>query len=244
MTTENNAQPNANADANAAAATNAQANATGTTPAAAQGEQGKTTPNADASKANPNVDPNKAATPEAKPDEAKGDVKAEGDKSKEGEDKSKAAPEKYETFVLPDGVGIDPDIMGQFEQLALGLKLSQEDAQKVANLGATMAQKWANAQSEKNAATQAEWKAKLTTDAEIGGEQVKEKMAVARKVFDKFGTPELGKFLDESGLGNHPELARWAYRISKHFGEDTFVASGGGAPGQKDAAKILFPNQN
>jgi hypothetical protein len=59
-----------------------------------------------------------------------------------------------------------------------------------------------------------------------------------------FGTPELRTLLNESGLGNHPEVIRMMYRAGKAISEDRFVApSAGGPTGSKDFAKSLYPNQ-
>ena len=82
----------------------------------------------------------------------------------------------------------------------------------------------------------------MKTDAEIGGDKLPENLAVARKALETFGTPELKALLNESGLGNHPEVIRFFYRSGKAISEDRVIR--GGAAGQPtDPAKRMFPNQ-
>jgi hypothetical protein len=88
------------------------------------------------------------------------------------------------------------------------------------------------------------------TDQEFGGEKLSENLSVAKKALDAFGTPELRKLLDDSGLGNHPEVIRMMYRAGKAISEDRFV--GGSPGGQKgsgfrsmdDLANALYANHN
>jgi hypothetical protein len=60
---------------------------------------------------------------------------------------------------------------------------------------------------------------------------------------DAFATPELRTLLNESGLGNHPEIIRAFYRAGKAISEDGFVAGGHKATDKGDA-KRLYPNSN
>lgn len=55
------------------------------------------------------------------------------------------APEKYE-IKAADGMTLDAVTLGEFEGLARELNLSQEKAQKVTDLGAKMAERWATSQ--------------------------------------------------------------------------------------------------
>ena len=55
-------------------------------------------------------------------------AKSEKDKDK---DKKAGAPEKYEAFKVPDGVQVDEAALKEFEPMARGLNLSQEQAQQL-----------------------------------------------------------------------------------------------------------------
>jgi uncharacterized phage infection (PIP) family protein YhgE len=157
-----------------------------------------------------------------------------GDKAPEG------APEKYE-FVIPEGSTLDADGMEAFTEVAKELNLSQEAAQKMID---KMAPAMAARQAEVFEAAKIEWAEGSRADKEFGGDKLNENLAVAKKALDTFGTPELRTLLNESGLGNHPEVIRMMYRAGKAISEDRFVApSAGGPTGSKDFAKSLYPNQ-
>jgi hypothetical protein len=90
----------------------------------------------------------------------------------------------------------------------------------------------------------AQWVEGARSDKEFGGEKLTENLAVAKRALDTFGTPELRTLLNESGLGNHPEIIRAFFRAGKAISEDKFVTAGSGSPkGAKDAANALYPNQ-
>jgi hypothetical protein len=128
-------------------------------------------------------------------------------------------PEKYE-FKMPDGMQVDPAAAEQLSGIAKELKLTAEQAQKLADVGAAMTQR----QVEAHAKTVSEWADSVRSDKEIGGDALTENLVFARKTIDSFGSPELRSLLDSSGLGNHPEMVKLAVRVGKAISEDKFVA--------------------
>lgn len=84
-----------------------------------------------------------------------------------------------------------------------------------------------------------EWAKSAKVDTEIGGDKFAENLAVANSVFNEYGTPELGKLLDASGLGQHPEVLRWAYRVGKALGPDRIV-QGRHSEAPTDTASVLY----
>ncbi len=163
-----------------------------------------------------------------------------GDQPQGDQAKPQGAPEKYE-FKLPDGVQLDDKGTAAFSEVAKELNLSQEAAQKVLDkMGPVIAGRHAEALTQ----AKAQWVESAQTDKEFGGDKLTENLAVAKKALDTFGTPELRTLLNESGLGNHPELIRLMFRAGKAISEDKFVPAGSGSPrGAKDAANALYPNQ-
>lgn len=156
----------------------------------------------------------------------------------------KVVPEKYE-FKSPEGVEMDKESMGEFEGVAKELKLSQEEAQKVTDIGAKLAQKWEAKQVETIQQAAAEWAATATADKEYGGDKLTESLTVAKKALDAFGTPELRSLLNDSRLGNHPEVIRFMVRAGKAISEDRMVTGGAGpATAGTNVAKSLYPNQS
>ena len=151
------------------------------------------------------------------------------------------APEKYE-FQAPEGMELDEAGLSAFSEFAKDANLSQDAAQALlSKMAPAMAQRQAQAIEQ----VRAEWTETSKADTEFGGAKLSENLAVAKKALDAFGTPELRTLLNESGLGNHPEIIRAFYRAGKAISEDSFVP-GGKAPkgdGSRDIAKTLYPNQ-
>lgn len=166
--------------------------------------------------------------------------KTEGDQDKSS-DKPTGAPEKYE-FKIPEGLAFEGEALESFSEFAKDLDMPQEAAQKMLDkLVPTLAKR----QTDAIAKVQNEWTETSKSDKEFGGEKLTENLAVAKKALDAFGTPELRKLLNETGLGNNPEIIRAFYRAGKSISEDKFVPSGTGNPkqGNRDPAKSLYPNQ-
>ncbi len=149
-----------------------------------------------------------------------------------------AVPEAYE-FAMPEGVQLDHAAADEFSVIAKELKLDQATAQKVADVGAKMAQRQIEAHVKQVEA----WAESVKTDKEIGGDALPENLAIARKALDAFGTPELKDLLNASGLGNHPAVIKAFYKAGKAISEDRFVA---GSPkgADVDPAKKMFPSMN
>jgi len=150
-------------------------------------------------------------------------------------------PEKYE-FKAPEGVTFDQAQIDAFTPVAKELGLTNEQAQKLVDLQTTHAANAATAQAAQWKSVTDAWAAETKADKDIGGVKFNENVGIASKAIDKFGTPELRKALDDSGMGNHPAVVRFFVNVGRQISEDTMAsgnAGGGGAP--KTAAEILFP---
>ncbi len=125
--------------------------------------------------------------------------------------------------------------------MAKELKLTQEQAQRIADLGVKQSERWAQAQQEVLQQAETQWLEQVQTDKEIGGDKLQENVAVALKAIDTFGSPELKAFLKESRLGNHPEMIRFAYRAGKAIADDSVVPGGRSTNGER---KPFYPHSN
>ena len=165
---------------------------------------------------------------------------AEGDaaETKDEGEKPEGAPEKYE-WAAPEGVTLDESIMGSLSEVAKELNLSQDAAQKLVD---KMAPAMAQRQVEQFEALRTEWRQASSSDQEFGGAKLTENMAVAKKALDAFGTPEFRQLLEQTGMGNHPEVIRTFYRAGKAISEDGLVS--GSAPKAPRDARSLFPASN
>ncbi len=157
---------------------------------------------------------------------------------------SNAAPVQYEDFQMPEGVSPDAQDVTELKSLAKEYGLTQEQAQKVADLGTQMLQKWTNQQNETLQRTQSQWVEEAQGDPEFGGAHLPENLGIAKKALDTFGTPKLMQLLEQSGLGNHPEMIRTFYRAGKAISEDHFVSGAAHPNAARDAAEQLYPNQS
>jgi len=173
-------------------------------------------------------------------DDTQAEVDTQGAVTKEVSEESKpdGAPEQYE-FELGD-LTVDTDSLEAFKEVAKELDLSQDKAQAML---LKMAPAMQQRQAELIANAQKHWAESSKSDKEFGGEKLDENLSIAKKALDSFGTPELTALLNESGLGNHPEVIRVFYRAGKAISEDGFVRGQGGVGASVDPAKRLFPNQ-
>ncbi|EJD6081627.1 peptidase [Providencia rettgeri] len=155
----------------------------------------------------------------------------------EGDDKKPviAAPEKYE-FTAGEGQELDKEAVAAFEPIAREIGLSNEQAQKIVDVyGSTIIPQIAKQQEAAWQKQVTEWAETVKADKELGSV---ESIGNAQKAMDQFGTPELKQYLNDSGLGNHPELFRIFSRIGKAMSEDGFVS--GSSENARSAADVLF----
>lgn len=157
-------------------------------------------------------------------------------------DEAPALPEKYE-FTMPEGVALDETAAAELDAIAREFKLDQVGAQKLADLGAKQAQKFAGAQADAIEQAAATWITEAQADKEFGGDKLDESLATARKALDAFGTPELRELLNGSKLGNHPEVIRFMVRAGRAISEDSMV-TGGASPTSTPTAQRLYAASN
>lgn len=149
-------------------------------------------------------------------------------------------PESYE-FTAPEGVEVFDGAKEVYAEVAKELGLTQEQAQAAYE---KLSSKGHASQVARVEAMRNEWAQASTKDAEFGGEKLQENLVVAQKALTSFGSPALRQLLNESGLGNHPEIIRAFYKVGKATSEDAFVS--GVAQGRKasDDARGMYPASN
>jgi hypothetical protein len=150
------------------------------------------------------------------------------------------SPDGYEapTEGLPEGAVLDADLMKQFFAEAHEMGLNKQQTARLirfqANVSADM-QKVAN---DRSAGQRTEWGETLKTEF---GEALEESVALARKAVAEFGGDQLKSFMDDSGLGDHPELVKAFAKIGKAIASDEIMGEGSGrsfrmTPVEADAA--------
>ncbi|OBU04833.1 peptidase [Morganella psychrotolerans] len=146
-----------------------------------------------------------------------------------------AVPEKYE-FKTGEGQELDAEAVKAFEPIAKELNLSNDQAQKLVDVyGSKIMPKLVEQQAAQWQQQIEQWAEQVKADKALGSD---ESIGSAQKAMDKFGTPELKTYLNDTGLGNHPELVRIFANIGKAMSEDGLVTGNSG--GGQSAAAVLF----
>jgi len=210
--------------------------------AAAQQDAGKI--QADQSKQADEAAPALSGALEKKPEVKEGEQKPDDKKPEEKKPEEKVIPEKYD-LKAPDGITLDPVLTEEFSGVAKELGLTNEQAQKLTDIGLKV-------QSNANAAMMKQWGevrkawvAEAKADPEIGGAKHAESLEYAFRAINKFGDQGLKQILD-SGYGDNPSLIKFMSRVGRAIGEDQSVGNkgGGGAQGGLSAADVLYGNSN
>tara|TARA_R110000803_G_scaffold98863_8_gene166941 strand:- start:3811 stop:4497 length:687 start_codon:yes stop_codon:yes gene_type:complete len=167
----------------------------------------------------------------------------EGNSDGEGDDQSDV-PEEY-TFELPEGMELDQELADKFSPIAKDAKLTNEQVNKIAPVIAEHLQEMATKQQNAWNDTVKGWGESLKSDADFGGANYNDNVEIAKTAISQFGGEELTKALQETGMGNHPALVKFALNVGKAISEDGFVEGGEqGNAGDKNSAQKLYNNSN
>lgn len=165
------------------------------------------------------------------------------DSDAKGKASQPKAPERYE-IKLPEGSAIGDKEIEKISELARKLDLTNDQAVELASLHNAFALESSKALDSEAEATVKEWHDAVLADPELGGKNFDTTRKHAQAAMSKIGTRALQEVLDDTGLGNHPELVRVFAKIGKAMEEDAFVAAQKSAtPAAKTRAETLFPNQ-
>jgi hypothetical protein len=186
-------------------------------------------------------------TDEPKTTEPKAEPKAGEAKP---EDTAPKAPEHYEKFVtpkaMPEGFELDDAVTESLHTVSRELDLTQEQAQKVVTSVWPVLLRRAE---EQQAELHDKWAAEAKADKEYGGKNFDDNIAKAIRAQEVLGSDGLREFLDETGLGDHPEMVRFFVKVGQLVSEDSFV---GGVKGGKSVdlndeaavANVLYPKSH
>lgn len=146
---------------------------------------------------------------------------------------AEGTPAEGYAFEAPEGVTLDKGQVDAFTAIAKELKLPKAAAQRIADLAIQREQ----ARADEFQAQVQKWADEVTGDKELGGS---ENLAAAAAAVERFGTPEFKALLNSSGLGNHPEMVRFALKVGRAISEDKILGSGSGNKPKKSAAELLY----
>ena len=152
----------------------------------------------------------------------------EGKTATEGDGKTAVvgAPETYEAFNFGDGASFSDVSVGKITEVAKGLNLNQEQAQKLASAAGDFQRQFAS-EIKANVAEQInQWGEQAKSDKEIGGDNFEVSVATANKAARTFGSPAFMQLLKDSGMERHPEVIRTFLKIGQSISPDTLINDG------------------
>lgn len=160
-------------------------------------------------------------------------------------------PEAY-ALTPPEGLTLDAEAVAAATPVFRELGLSNAAANKLMPAAAQFAQRVQDqANRQLLSHVQAERKAWLDAaraDPEIGGAKWGETIATAASALDRLGFGKGSAFrnlLDQSGLGNHPDMIRAFVKVGRAVAEDNDFVLGGGIPrNRRDTAETLYPHDH
>lgn len=169
---------------------------------------------------------------------------AEGEKSPD-DAKEPATAEKPAVAELKPPEGIDPGALAGFKGVAQKLGLDTPKAQALLDFWATTQTAAAKSAATAAEAQSAKWVAEIQADkAFLGndGKQFDANARIARAAVQAFGGDALRQVLNETGLGDHPAVARAFLSIGRAMAEDKIAgASSGGETAKKDPLRLRYP---
>lgn len=146
-------------------------------------------------------------------------------------------------LAMPKDSLLDAGAVERIASFAKERGLTQEQAQAILERESGAVAAYAEGQQQTLEKHKSAWVEDLKADKELGGAAFNETVEIAKRVVESFGTEALKKALNETGLGNHPEVVRVFARIGKQMGDDKFVRPTAGAGVKRSPEEIFYPEQ-
>lgn len=167
-----------------------------------------------------------------------------------GKDVNKAAPEALADIKGADGLEYAEGEIDELKALCTENKISPQAAQAILDWQAKFAKV---ADDKRTQAVQEEMAEFVRKEAEknlkivhqewgTDPAQVAENEAAVARAMRAFADEGFRKLMNESGLGNHPDVVRFVVKAGKAITDDRFIVGGNGGAAKKDLAHRMFPN--
>jgi hypothetical protein len=150
-------------------------------------------------------------------------------------------PEKYD-LKLPDGSHFDAKALERTAAFAREQGLNNEEAQALLEREHEVVSTYAQDQKAMMDQRVGEWLVDAKADKEIGGEAFNANAELAKRVVERYGTEAFKKALNDTGLGNHPELVRVFVRIARSMSEDQLVIPKAAGGMKKAPEDVFYPS--
>ena len=146
----------------------------------------------------------------------------------------------YSDLSVGEGYELDTEVFDQFKGVLSEIGAPKEVAQKFLDLQSALEAKREEAYQAALVKQSQDWEAAVKADKELGGANFEKTQALGVKAIEAYGTPELKQLLNDSGLGNHPELVKFCHRVGQKLTEDAMVLPGTQEGATKGLAERLW----
>lgn len=162
------------------------------------------------------------------------------------------APEKYETFNVPEGYELDSKVAEEAGAIFKRMGLSQADAQSLVDFYTAKTTESANEPYKVWSDMQEKWVTEVKNDPVLGPRLNEVKTTISRAI-DGLNDPKLARdfreAMDFTGAGNNPAFIRAFYKLAQLVTEGGHVSGNGPSPagqGRRNAmpsaAQAMYPN--
>ena len=156
-----------------------------------------------------------------------------------------AEPIDYNDLVMPEGMDIDENMLGEFKEIATemngGKGLSKEDAQKLVDFRAKSVKdsmgEWETRFSE--------WRGELLSDKEIGGDKFKtDTVPNVLAAAERYGDKEMLTLLQTNKMyGENPALVRMLNRVGETLRADQHARGRAAGPNDDESRlRRMYPS--
>mgnify|MGYP001166429529 CR=1 FL=1 len=125
----------------------------------------------------------------------------------------------------PGGYEFDGEVPDHFREASHKIGLSKDQARELVSYMAEQNKQQNESMRENYEKEQVNYQQSLQKEF---GDDYNKNVELARRAFLQYGDAETVKFLEESGLGNHPGLIKTFSRIGQSLSEDNALLSGAG----------------
>jgi len=163
--------------------------------------------------------------------------------TKEPEEDPKITEEGDIKLEIAKDSSLEESDISDIIQFAKDNELSQEQAQAFLEREDSILKGMADYQQSELEKQSTEWLNSAKTDEEIGGKNFDGNVEAAYQALEEFGNDEFRQLLDQTQLGNHPEVIRAFAKIGKMIQDDNFVKPGQEPVKEPSLVDIFYPQE-
>lgn len=162
-----------------------------------------------------------------------------------------AAPESYDAWTVPEGFTLDSAISEGANPIFKEFGLTQAQGQKLVDFYIKQQQSTGDANRAAYQAVVEGWRDATMKDPEMGSkiQEIQTAIGRAKNLLSPAERTALDTVMNNTGLGNHPDVVRALWKISQRVTEGTHVTGGGpsvegqgGKTAKPTMAQSMYPN--